>query len=86
MGPIPPVVCVCARTSAQQPSSHASAAKPAILMTGLGNLHHPVSVGNPQAEQFFDQSLRAHLRLNRDEAARSFQCAADLDPKLAVSD
>jgi len=28
--------------------------KPATLMTGLGNLHHPVSTNNAEAQQFFD--------------------------------
>ena len=59
--------------------------KPATLMTGLGNLHHPVSTKNPQAQQFFDQGLRLIYAFNHDEAARSFQRAADLDPKLAMA-
>ena len=49
------------------------------LVTGLGNLHHPVSTHNPQAQQFFDQGLRFIYAFNHDEAARSFQHAADLD-------
>ena len=85
MGPILLVVRVCARTSAQQPTSHACAAKPATLMTGLGNLHHPVLVGNPEAQQSFDQGLRLIYAFNHDEAARSFQRAADLDPQPAMA-
>jgi tetratricopeptide (TPR) repeat protein len=54
-------------------------------MTGLGNLHHPVSTKNAQAQQFFDQGLRLIYAFNHDEAARSFQRAADLDPKLAIA-
>jgi tetratricopeptide (TPR) repeat protein len=60
-------------------------AKPATLMPGLGDLHHPVSTSNQQAQQFFDQGLRLIYAFNHDEAARSFQRAADLDPKLAIA-
>jgi tetratricopeptide (TPR) repeat protein len=54
-------------------------------MTGLGDLHHPVSTRNPQAQQFFDQGLRLIYAFNHDEAARSFKRAAELDPKLAMA-
>jgi tetratricopeptide (TPR) repeat protein len=66
-------------------AQHSAAPKPAALMTGLGNLHHPVSTKNAQAQQFFDQGLRLIYAFNHDEAARSFQGAADLDPKLAMA-
>jgi tetratricopeptide (TPR) repeat protein len=55
------------------------------LVSGLGNLHHPVSTKDPQAQQFFDQGLRFIYAFNHDEAARSFQHAAELDPKLAMA-
>ena len=70
--------------AAQNHSTHAQP-KPATLMTGLGDLHHPVSTRNPQAQQFFDQGLRLIYAFNHDEAARSFQRAAELDPKLAMA-
>ncbi len=35
--------------------------------------------------QFFDQGLRLIYDFNHDEAARSFQRAAELDPKLAIA-
>jgi tetratricopeptide (TPR) repeat protein len=54
-------------------------------MTGLGNLHHPVSTKNVQAQQFFDQGLRLIYAFNHDEAARSFQRATELDPNLAIA-
>ena len=69
---------------AQDHSSHAQA-HPVTLVTGLGNLHHPVSTHNAQAQQFFDQGLRFIYAFNHDEAARSFQHAAELDPKLAMA-
>jgi tetratricopeptide (TPR) repeat protein len=72
---------------AQEHSDHAAAAKPkpATLMTGYGNWHHPVSTKNAQAQAYFDQGLRQIYAFNHDEAARSFQRAAELDPKLAMA-
>ncbi len=55
------------------------------MMTGIGDLHHPVSTKNADAQAFFDQGLRLIYAFNHDEAARSFQRAADLDPKLAMA-
>ncbi len=60
-------------------------AKSATLMTGYGNWHHPVSTKNAQAQAFFDQGLRLIYAFNHDEAMRSFQRAAELDPKLAMA-
>ena len=54
-------------------------------MSGLGNAHHPVSTSNPEAQKFFDQGLRLIYDFNHDEAARSFQRATELDPKLAIA-
>ena len=81
------LVMLCSALAlAQEHAAHsAPAAKPATLMTGLGNLHHPVSTKNQQAQQFFDQGLRLIYAFNHDEAARSFQRAADLDPKFAMA-
>ncbi len=76
-------VLLCLGARAQE---HAGAgAHPVVLVTGLGNLHHPVSTKNSQAQQFFDQGLRFIYAFNHDEAARSFQHAAELDPKLAMA-
>jgi len=55
------------------------------IMTGLGDLHHPVSTKNAGAQNFFDQGLRLIYAFNHDESARSFQKAAELDPKLAMA-
>lgn len=70
--------------TAQDHASHAQA-HPVTLVTGLGNLHHPVSTHNLEAQKFFDQGLRFIYAFNHDEAARSFQHAAELDPKLAMA-
>ena len=70
--------------AAQDHSAHTQAT-PATLMQGYGDLQHPVSTNNPQAQQFFDQGLRQIYAFNHDEAAQSFQRAAELDPKLAMA-
>src|SRR6202521_2583442 len=81
------VVCgmlSCFGVAAQDHASHAST-RPVTIVTGLGDLHHPVSTHNAQAQQFFDQGLRFIYAFNHDEAARSFRHAAELDPKLAMA-
>jgi len=75
---------LCLGVAAQDHASHATT-RPITLVTGLGDLHHPVSTRNAQAQQFFDQGLRFIYAFNHDEAARSFQHAAELDPKLAMA-
>ena len=80
------VALLCAPALAQDHAAHHhEAAKPATLVTGLGNLHHPVSTRDPEAQQFFDQGLRFIYAFNHDEAARSFERSAELDPKLAIA-
>src|SRR6201998_2180401 len=74
----------CDMFAAQEHSAHTQS-KAATLMQGYGDLHHPVSTSNDQARQFFDQGLRQIYAFNHDEAARSFQRAADLDRKLAMA-
>jgi tetratricopeptide (TPR) repeat protein len=78
------VVLLCLGAAAQDHASHAQS-HPVALVTGLGDLHHPVSTKNPQAQQFFDQGVRFIYAFNHDEAARSFQHAGELDPKLAMA-
>jgi tetratricopeptide (TPR) repeat protein len=75
---------LCVPSIAQDQSAHGQS-KPATLMTGVGNARHPVSVSNPEAQEFFDQGLRLIYDFNHDEAARSFQRAAELDSKLAIA-
>jgi tetratricopeptide (TPR) repeat protein len=58
---------------------------PPRLMSGLGDVHHPVSTKNRQAQQFFDQGLKLVYGFNHDAARRSFQRAVELDPKLAMA-
>jgi tetratricopeptide (TPR) repeat protein len=76
------LLCV---VSAAQVHASPDQTRPVTLVNGLGDLHHPVSTKNPQAQAFFDQGLRFIYAFNHDEAARSFRHAADLDPKLAMA-
>jgi len=75
---------LCLGVAAQEHMDHGQS-RPVTLVTGLGDLHHPVSTQNPQAQEFFDQGLRFIYAFNHDEAARSFRHAAELDPKLAMA-
>jgi tetratricopeptide (TPR) repeat protein len=63
----------------------AQARQPYTLISGLGAIHHPVSTTNAQAQEFFDQGLNLIYAFNHDEAVRSFQHAAKLDPHLAIA-
>jgi len=79
-------LATCGSILAQEHQAHPQPKpKPATLMVGLGDLHHPVSTKSAPAQQFFDQGLRLIYAFNHDEAARSFRRAADLDPKLALA-
>ena len=51
------IFAISSLSAAQDHPAHAQA-KPATLMSGYGDLHHPVSTSNPLAQQFFDQGLR----------------------------
>src|SRR5437868_15020795 len=71
--------------AAMDSSAPAKKGPPPRLMSGLGEVHHPVSAKNREAQQFFDQGLKLVYGFNHDEARRSFQHAAELDPKLAMA-
>jgi tetratricopeptide (TPR) repeat protein len=66
--------------------SHAPAKAPApvALASGLGDIHHPVSTTNPEAQKFFNQGLAYLYGFNHEEAVRSFKQATQLDPQLAM--
>lgn len=78
------LVCAAAVPAQHQ---HHEMAKPASAkrMSGLGVLSHPVTTQNAEAQQFFNQGLALIYAFNHEEAARSFQHAAELDPQLAMA-
>jgi len=66
-------------TGAQQ--HHDVPAKTADLsMTAVGRQHHPIATSNSEAQDYFDQGITLLYGFNHEEAARSFQRAAELDP------
>jgi tetratricopeptide (TPR) repeat protein len=79
-------ILFCGLMAGQQHPNHGQpAGKPATLVSGLGDLHHPVSTASPEAQKFFDQGLRLIYAFNHAEAQRSFEQAARLDPKMAMA-
>ena len=58
--------------------------KPAMLLPGMGDLHHPIATTDPEAQKFFDQGLTLVYGFNRPEALRSFKRAAELDPRAIM--
>ena len=63
----------------------AKAPAPVALATGLGDINHPVSTSNAEAQKFFNQGLAYIYAFNHEEAVRSFKQAAKLDPQLAMA-
>ena len=60
-------------------------APPATLATGLGDINHPVTTNNPEAQKFFNQGLAYIYGFNHEEGIRSFKRAAELDPNMAMA-
>jgi tetratricopeptide (TPR) repeat protein len=79
------IALCCASGTAAGQHQHPSEAKPAPLLPGVGERHHPVSTRQAAAQKFFDQGLALIYAFNHEEAARSFQRAAELDPRLAMA-
>lgn len=55
------------------------------LFDNLGSLHHPITTASEQAQRYFDQGLRLVYAFNHEEAIRSFEAAAELDPQAAMA-
>ncbi len=54
--------------------------QPDLSLTAVGRQHHPIHTKSPQAQEYFDQGLTLLYGFNHEEAVRSFQRAAELDP------
>jgi tetratricopeptide (TPR) repeat protein len=78
------LLAACARPGHQQPASPGAEAR-AILFDDLGTHHHPVTTRSPEAQRYFDQGLQLVWAFNHEEAMRSFQEAARLDPGCAMA-
>jgi tetratricopeptide (TPR) repeat protein len=88
-GMIAIAAAVVPRASAHSAPTPAAKVKPAgatmPLYPGLGPVHHPVTTASPLAQKYFDQGLAFTYGFNHDEAERSFEQAAQLDPKMAMA-
>lgn len=58
---------------------------PVRLLEGMGDTHFPITTREPMAQRFFDQGLAWCYGFHHDEAVRSFQEAARLDPGCAMA-
>jgi hypothetical protein len=56
----------------------------APLYDNLGNHKHPITTREPAAQRYFDQGLILTYAFNHEEAIRSFEEAARLDPRCAM--
>ena len=50
-----------------------------LSITAVGRQHHPIHTKSKEAQEFFDQGITLIYGFNHEEAARSFQRAAELD-------
>ena len=75
----------CCVAQAQQTGSHSQPPPAAKLYWGMGDVDHPVSTKNAEAQKFFNQGLALLYGFNHFEAANSFRRAAELDPDLAMA-
>ena len=72
---------LCAACKETPPRSMAPAATTvALAPAAFGNHHHPIRTSSPEAQQAFDQGFALVFGFNHEEAVRSFQRAAELDP------
>jgi tetratricopeptide (TPR) repeat protein len=74
---------VSAPESPQKPAP-AGVAAPADPMAGLGDHRHPIATKNAEAQTYFDRGFALVFAFNHEEAVRSFQRAAELDPTAAM--
>lgn len=84
------IMCIggCASSppsSSSGPTAGHAAAQPAQLFKGLGSHTRRVSTKSAEAQRYFNQALIWTYSFNHDEAIRSYQRAAELDPDLAIA-
>ena len=77
----PAPVAANASSSAPHDAHPPDPQKRTTLLGNLGNYHRGISSAVPQAQQFFDEGLTLLYGFNHEEAYRSFDRAAALDPK-----
>lgn len=55
------------------------------LLDGIGTYSRPVSTSSPMAQRYFDQGLNLLFAFNHEASSRSFQEAAEIDPRCAMA-
>jgi hypothetical protein len=78
------VLTIVTSAYAQHPHS-TDGSKPAELIQGMGDVRHPVSTSNADAQRFFNQGLAMVYGFNHEEAVKSFKRVAELDAQLAMA-
>src|SRR6266498_1041581 len=73
------------RPAAARPDLIDVARRPLPLRSGIGGAHDPVSTKSKPAQAFYDQGLAYLHSYVWLEAARSFNQALTIDPKLAMA-
>ena len=78
----------------QMPACHAMPSQPDIVapeklpppqkLTGIGNLHFPISSKNPETQAWFDQGINLDFDFWDYEANRAFEQAIRTDPNCAI--
>jgi tetratricopeptide (TPR) repeat protein len=78
----------CRAPAPQNTSADATTSTPSVpstgILPGVGAHHHPIATTNPDAQKFFDQGMALVFGFNHEEATRSFQRAAELDPRAPM--
>jgi tetratricopeptide (TPR) repeat protein len=78
----------CRAPAPQSTSTDATTSTPPVantgILSGVGAHHHPIATTNPDAQKFFDQGMALVFGFNHEEATRSFQRAAELDPRAPM--
>ena len=74
-----------ASNSAKKPVVAAAQPQSPQLFKGLGSYTRTVSTKNAEAQRYFNQAFTWTFSFNHDEAIRSYQHAAELDPNLAIA-
>jgi len=73
------LLCLAIAVAMARPQSNSEP-----LFKNLGPLHHPIATTSPDAQRYFDQGLSLVYAFNHEEGIRSFERAAELDPKAAM--
>ena len=71
--------------AADAQAADATNAAPAGLYPGFTGYSRRVTTSSPQAQQWFNQGIQLLYGFNHDEAIRSFQRAAQIDPSCAMA-